>query len=63
MESEQLFVRCPKCDYKHEDFDGFGVLYCDQCGFCTHDSVTNDRCDFCGAVDDPQDRCPTREKA
>ena len=58
-----LYVHCPKCDRAHEDCDGLGVLYCEHCGYCEHSSMTGDICDFCGAVDDPQDRCPTRERA
>lgn len=41
-------VRCPKCGAFEEDFDGLGFLYCDQCGYCVHASITNDKCDFCG---------------
>ena len=62
-DDEVVIVRCPKCEREHEDHDGFGVLYCQHCGFCEHASITGDTCDFCGAVDDPQDRCPTRERA
>lgn len=60
---EVLYVRCPKCGRSHEDHDGFGVLFCEHCGFCQHASITEGTCDLCGAFDDPQDRCPTRERA
>lgn len=53
MSDPVLYVNCPKCDRKHEDHDGIGVLFCEHCGYCTHASVTGDTCDFCGAVDDP----------
>ena len=41
---------CPRCDKGQPDMDGFGVVYCAQCGFCEHVSYTADICDTCGAV-------------
>ena len=38
---------CPKCNAEYNDFDGFGVLYCPKCRFCTHASVTGGICSFC----------------
>lgn len=38
---------CPKCGEEYDDFDGFGVLYCEECGYCTHASITDRICDFC----------------
>jgi hypothetical protein len=36
------------------DFDGFGVLAHEECGFCCHPSGTGDTCDCCGGnMDDP----------
>jgi ribosomal protein L37AE/L43A len=42
-------INCPKCGAEQEDLDGFGVLYCEACGFCTHASVNGDICGLCGA--------------
>lgn len=42
-------VECPKCGVEQTDMDGFGVLYCDACGYCKHPSYTGDKCDICGA--------------
>lgn len=41
-------IECPKCGIKQEDFDGFGVLYCEACGYCTHASVNGTVCTLCG---------------
>lgn len=44
---------CPECGELQEDFDGFGVLYCEACGYCTHASTIDDVCGFCGKrIDD-----------
>jgi rubrerythrin len=43
-------MRCPKCLHKSPDYDGCGVQHCDECGYCTHASITDGRCDLCGAV-------------
>jgi hypothetical protein len=41
-------MTCPSCGKEYEDFDGFGVLYCFDCNYCTHGSVTDGICGFCG---------------
>jgi DNA-directed RNA polymerase subunit RPC12/RpoP len=41
-------VVCPECGHEYEDLDGFGVLRCDACGFCTHSSLTGGICGLCG---------------
>jgi ribosomal protein L37AE/L43A len=46
---------CPRCGRLTVDMDGFGVLHCIACGYCTHASQSGDeaglfRCDFCGKV-------------
>lgn len=41
-------VLCPQCGAEHEDADGFGVLFCSDCGFCVCASVTGNRCEMCG---------------
>jgi hypothetical protein len=51
-------VVCPQCGAEQEDFDGFGVLHCNACGFCTHasehaDSTGRYTCGLCGRVSDP----------
>ena len=48
MSEQVIVVSCPRCKDEHEDDDGFGVLYCDKCGFCQHASLTGGVCDFCG---------------
>lgn len=30
---EQPKMQCPKCRAEYDDFDGLGVLYCEQCGY------------------------------
>ena len=42
------WVRCPACGAEQADADGFGVLHCPTCGYCTHPSITGDRCGLCG---------------
>jgi len=39
---------CPKCGAWVPDFDGFGVLYHPECGYCAHSSITDGVCQFCG---------------
>ena len=48
-------VLCPQCGAEHEDMDGFGVLHCSDCGFCTHasqDEYPDGRivCGLCGRI-------------
>ena len=51
-EEEELLrgvtVACPECGAEQEDLDGFGVLFCPACGFCTHVSVSGFICGLCG---------------
>lgn len=54
---------CPKCKVEQDDMDGFGILYCELCGYCTHPGSVMDEkdghwyCDLCGEklhdADDP----------
>lgn len=39
---------CPKCHEWVDDFDGFGVLAHDKCGYCSHPSITGGVCGICG---------------
>lgn len=48
---EQPKMECPRCPAVYDDFDGFGVLHCPACGFCSHASVTGGVCGFCGKTD------------
>ena len=49
--SERLPVTvCPRCGHSEPDHDGFGMLYCDKCGYCEHASVNFGICGFCGAT-------------
>lgn len=46
---------CPRCDRVRVDMDGFGLLACPDCGYCTHTSSSSDAsgnmvCDLCGQV-------------
>ena len=41
-------MACPMCGAEAPDLDGFGVLACAECGYCTHASVTGDICGLCG---------------
>lgn len=43
-----ILVACPECGEAQEDLDGFGVLHCPKCGYCTHASVTGGVCGLCG---------------
>lgn len=38
---------CPRCKAPQDDPDGFGVLSCDKCDFCTHPSASGGVCDCC----------------
>lgn len=48
-EDLRVIVVCPKCGAEQEDLDGFGVLFCPACRYCTHASVTGNVCGFCKA--------------
>jgi hypothetical protein len=47
-------TQCPKCREWVDDFDGFGVLIHDECGYCCHPSASkkdgNWKCDHCKTV-------------
>ncbi len=50
---------CPKCSGWVADYDGFGVLRHEACGYCAHPSSDRDdtgrwRCGLCGVVTEPQ---------
>lgn len=45
---ETPIVACPQCGAEQEDFDGFGVVHCEACGYCIHPSCTNGICGICG---------------
>lgn len=38
---------CPECRAQQRDDDGFGVLYCGNCGYCAHPSLTDGVCELC----------------
>lgn len=42
-------AECPKCGWMQEDHDGFGVLHCFKCGYCTHAAVDGNVCSLCGS--------------
>lgn len=39
---------CPRCKHEQVDLDGFGVVYCPACYYCTHPHLTNGVCGICG---------------
>jgi hypothetical protein len=45
-------MRCPQCGTVEEDFDGFGFIKCENCGYCTHPNATFEDgkwiCGICG---------------
>lgn len=45
---EDVYSICPKCGKSQVDNDGFGVLDCEECGYCAHPSRTDGVCDICG---------------
>lgn len=52
---EQPQSQCPKCRGWQDDYDGFGVLHCEACGYCAHPSASGDDagnmvCDICNAT-------------
>ena len=47
---DRIMIACPQCGAEQEDFDGFGVIHCEACGYCVHPSVTDGVCGICGAV-------------
>jgi len=48
MLCEVPIATCPKCKVEQPDLDGFGVLYCEACGYCLHPTMTDRKCDLCG---------------
>jgi hypothetical protein len=45
---DQPEMTCPKCKAELPDFDGFGVLYHAECGYCVHANRADGVCEFCG---------------
>lgn len=43
-------VECPSCGTMHTDADGFGVQFCEVCGYCTHPAADGDVCQLCGGI-------------
>lgn len=43
-------MTCPQCGVDMLDFDGFGCLIHDECGYCSHPDVYGDECRACGEV-------------
>lgn len=40
-------MTCPMCGHTEDDLDGFGMLACPVCGWCSHPSITGGVCDIC----------------
>lgn len=53
----RVMLECPKCGAAQEDLDGFGVVACSACGYCTHPSRTGDICGICGKKVTTCQRC------
>lgn len=56
-EELRVTMECPKCGAEQEDLDGFGLVFCPACGYCTHPSRAtaetraengSDICGLCG---------------
>lgn len=43
---------CPRCGAELPDYDWFGVIYHEDCGYCMHATRTGGVCDFCGEVNE-----------
>lgn len=52
-------VVCPRCGAKQRDADGFGVLFCAACNYCSHASVDGDTRNLCGLVVRAPEAMPT----
>lgn len=50
MSDDTPMSMCPKCLEWLEDLDGFGILSHEKCGYCSHPSLTDGKCDICGEV-------------
>jgi hypothetical protein len=50
-------TQCPRCGNWQDDFDGFGVLYCQSCHYCAHPSVTDGQCDLCRKPITQENKC------
>jgi len=48
----QTVAVCPSCDGEVFDFDGFGVLAHEDCGWCSHPAIDDGQCGICDAVID-----------
>lgn len=52
MIDETPQTQCPKCRKWQDDYDGFGVLKCEHCDYCSHPSSTLRygiwQCGLCG---------------
>lgn len=47
----EFLSACPKCGGLVEDpDDGFGVLFHDECGYCSHPDAYGGACSNCGAT-------------
>jgi len=51
-------TQCPRCGSWLPDYDGFGVVRHEVCGYCLHPSSDRDetgrwRCTICGVVTEP----------
>jgi len=58
LSDEMPEVACPKCGELQQDFDGFGVVFCESCGYCVHPSWSFNEsrkrfaCEVCGKLED-----------
>ncbi len=61
--AETPTAACPKCGAEQEDHDGFGVLRCEKCGYCTHASIDGGKCGLCGERPAETQRATLRKDA
>jgi len=47
-DDERIMEKCPVCSAEQEDFDGFGVVHCPDCGYCIHPNSQDGICGICG---------------
>lgn len=41
-------TQCPSCGAWVDDLDGFGVLFHEECSYCSHPDVYGGICQICG---------------
>ena len=47
-EIDYPIMTCPVCGHEETDYDGFGCLACEKCGWCSHPAYNGGVCGICG---------------